>query len=261
LSRHNAHYYLPNHRGDTLLVLDEDGDIERKIRYDAFGNVKENTGSFSPTYTFSTKEYLSDAELYLYAYRVYDPIAGRWTQRDPIDYQDSVNLYQFCGNNPVNSWDVNGCVIWKQFFKGVGAAIGGGCVIATGCVIAGGTAPTGIGVAAGGALVVAGYSFGAVGVGTAVAALADTKVDLPTSIGESTSKIAKSAIDTPNPYVNTAIDATGFIIDDIVSPGNGTMRKISAMSTALSGGVMVDDAAERFKKDLEKNQNQDKNNE
>ena len=46
-----------------------------------------------------------NAKLYLYAYRVYDPIAGRWTQRDPIDYQDSINLYQFCGNNPVNGWD------------------------------------------------------------------------------------------------------------------------------------------------------------
>jgi len=104
----NAHYYLPNHRGDTLLVLDEDGAIESKIRYDAFGNVKEQTGTFSPTYTFSTKEYISDAKLYLYAYRVYDPIAGRWTQRDPIDYQDSINLYQFCGNNPVNKNDPDG---------------------------------------------------------------------------------------------------------------------------------------------------------
>jgi len=37
----------------------------------------------------------------LYDYRVYDPIAGRWTQRDPLDYQDSENLYQFCGNNTI----------------------------------------------------------------------------------------------------------------------------------------------------------------
>ncbi len=80
----NAHYYLPNHRGDTLLILAKNGNIEKQIRYDAFGNVKSQSGSFSPRYTFSTKEYLSDAELYLYAYRVYDPIAGRWTQRDPI---------------------------------------------------------------------------------------------------------------------------------------------------------------------------------
>jgi RHS repeat-associated protein len=112
----NAHYYLPNHRGDTLLILDEDGDVERKIRYDAFGNVTEQTGTFTPRYTFSTKEYLSNAELYLYAYRVYDPIAGRWTQRDPIDYQDSINLYQFCGNNPVNATDADGRAVSKRLY-------------------------------------------------------------------------------------------------------------------------------------------------
>ena len=123
----DAHYYLPNHRGDTLMALDENGDIERKIRYDAFGNVKENTGTFTPTYTFSTKEYLSDAQLYLYAYRVYDPIAGRWTQRDPIDYQDSINLYQFCGNNPVNKTDADG-----QCATVAGAGIGGAIGFAAG---------------------------------------------------------------------------------------------------------------------------------
>jgi len=121
----DAHYYLPNHRGDTMLVLAENGDIEKQIRYDAFGNVKEQTGTFSPKYTFSTKEYLSDCQLYLYAYRVYDPIAGRWTQRDPIDYQDSVNLYQFCGNNPVNNNDPDGRFLATLIGGAVGA-VGGG---------------------------------------------------------------------------------------------------------------------------------------
>ena len=71
-----AHYYLSDHRGDTMLVLAENGDVEKQIRNDAFGNVTEQSGSLSPRFTFSTKEYLSDAELYLYAYRAYDPIAG-----------------------------------------------------------------------------------------------------------------------------------------------------------------------------------------
>jgi uncharacterized protein RhaS with RHS repeats len=35
-------------------------------------------------------------------------VAGRWTQRDPIDYEDSINLYQFCGNNPLVKIDSNG---------------------------------------------------------------------------------------------------------------------------------------------------------
>jgi RHS repeat-associated protein len=109
-------YYLSNHRGDTMLAYRNNNGNTRLVaeyRYDAFGNQQPNycvvyESENAPRYTFSTKEYLSDAKLYLYAYRVYDPIAGRWTQRDPIDYQDSINLYQFCGNNPVNGIDKDG---------------------------------------------------------------------------------------------------------------------------------------------------------
>jgi len=111
----DVYFYLANHRGDTIVVLDDDGDLENYLCYDAFGNIVDQTGTFEPRYTFSTKEFLSDAELYLYAYRVYDSISGRWTQRDPIDYDDSVNLYQFCGNNSVNGWDALGLKIGDKF--------------------------------------------------------------------------------------------------------------------------------------------------
>jgi RHS repeat-associated protein len=101
-------FYFINHRGDTLATYRGDKTLVAKYRYDVFGNERTaycvvNEPENAPRYTFSTKEYLADAGLYLYAYRVYDPQAGRWTQRDPIDYQDSLNLYQFCGNNPLTN--------------------------------------------------------------------------------------------------------------------------------------------------------------
>ena len=112
----NAHplFYFVNHRGDTMAAYvqhDSTKTIAAEYRYDAFGNLTSSTTNepaFLPRFTFSTKEYLAEAQLYLYAYRVYDPVAGRWTQRDPIDYQDSVNLYQFCGNNPLSDVDCFG---------------------------------------------------------------------------------------------------------------------------------------------------------
>jgi len=73
-----VHFYLSNHRGDTLMTLTDNGTVGTTLKYDAFGNKEEQSGDFTPRYTFSTKEYLSDAILYLYDYRVYDPIAGRW---------------------------------------------------------------------------------------------------------------------------------------------------------------------------------------
>ena len=105
------HFYVGNHRGDTLRVVADDGDNELDLRFDAFGNLAssiQHHGSFQPRYTFSTKEYLSEVKLFLYACRVYDPVAARWLQRDPIDFQDLVNLYQFCGNDPVNNQDPDG---------------------------------------------------------------------------------------------------------------------------------------------------------
>ena len=62
-----------------------------------------------------SKQDISNQGLYYYSYRVYDSNAGRWTQRDPIDYQDSINLYQFCGNNPVNNIDALGLEVDATF--------------------------------------------------------------------------------------------------------------------------------------------------
>jgi len=112
------HYYVSNHRGDTVVTLTDAGTVDGYRHYEAFGAVLTNIGTFTPLYTFSTKEYLPDAKLHIYAYRVYDPVAGRWTQRDPIDYQDSVNLYCFCGNNPVNRIDLWGLKLFGVFVRG-----------------------------------------------------------------------------------------------------------------------------------------------
>jgi len=102
------HYYLSNHRGDTLVVLNPDGAANSTFRYDAFGNCYAAAGPFAPRYTFSTKEYLEQAQLYLYQHRPYDVAAGRWTQRDPIDYQDLMNLYCFCANSVLAAIDADG---------------------------------------------------------------------------------------------------------------------------------------------------------
>jgi uncharacterized protein RhaS with RHS repeats len=35
----------------------------------------------------------------------YDPVLGRWAQRDPIGENGGINLYEFVGNNPINNID------------------------------------------------------------------------------------------------------------------------------------------------------------
>ena len=62
----HPYYYISNHRGNTLVVLNDVYNIVARYEYDAYGNVIEKTGSYTPTYTFSSKEYLPAAKLYLY---------------------------------------------------------------------------------------------------------------------------------------------------------------------------------------------------
>jgi hypothetical protein len=37
--------------------------------------------------------------------RYYHPNLGRWISRDPIGYEDGINLYAYVGNKPTNSFD------------------------------------------------------------------------------------------------------------------------------------------------------------
>jgi len=46
--------------------------------------------------------------LVYYGHRFYSPSLGRFINRDPIEEQGGLNLYGFCGNNSINSWDVLG---------------------------------------------------------------------------------------------------------------------------------------------------------
>ena len=69
---------------------------------DATGAVASNP------YRFSTKPLDVGSGLYYYGYRYYNPIDGRWINRDPIEEQGGVNLYSSMQNNPIADIDAKG---------------------------------------------------------------------------------------------------------------------------------------------------------
>ena len=53
-------------------------------------------------YLFTGRRYDPEAALYYYRARYYAYDIGRFLQTDPVGYRDSLNLYTYCGNNPIN---------------------------------------------------------------------------------------------------------------------------------------------------------------
>lgn len=117
---------------------------------------------------FRYRGYFYDEEtgLYYLKTRYYDPETGRFITIDGIEYLDpetinGLNLYAYCGNNPVMYTDPNGTAKWWEWLLGIVIIIG---AVALSVVTAGLAAP--ISAALGGGLagaIVGGAVAGAIG--------------------------------------------------------------------------------------------------
>ena len=94
--------------------VDESGQVVAQFTYDAWGNVLSSSyflpitsyfPSFSLRYLFQGREYSFATGLYNFRARWYEPRLGRWLSNDPIGISGGLNLYAFCGNDPVNQTD------------------------------------------------------------------------------------------------------------------------------------------------------------
>ena len=83
--------------------------IVARFDYDAWGNILSATSSVpalaTNRYRFQCREWSATTGLVNFRARWYDSVTGRWLSKDPIGLSGGLNLYAFCGNDPVNSCD------------------------------------------------------------------------------------------------------------------------------------------------------------
>ena len=128
--RGGATYFLTYDQvGSLKAVADSAGNVVKRIDYDSFGNIIDDTNvSFDMSFGFAGGLHDRDTGLVRFGYRDYDPDIGRWTAKDPIGFAGGdTDLFGYVLNNPISSIDPAGlsatCEI-SCILKGLGRIVG-----------------------------------------------------------------------------------------------------------------------------------------
>ncbi len=125
------YYYIKDITNNILGIVDSSGTILGKYNYDAYGNIISNTVSIENHITYKCYYYDNEIEMYYLRSRFYVPKWRRFLTPDSINYLEytdfnKINLYAYCGNNPVMNVDPDGHIFITSLLvaAGLGSALG-----------------------------------------------------------------------------------------------------------------------------------------
>ena len=101
------YYYHKDEQLSTALVIGGQGEIRNSYQYDAFGIPLDTTEQLNNRIRYTGQQYDDVTGQYYLRARYYNPVAGRFMQED-VYQGDGLNLYAYCGNNPVVYDDPSG---------------------------------------------------------------------------------------------------------------------------------------------------------
>lgn len=100
-------YYHRDEQLSTALISGVQGEIRNSYQYDAFGTELESAEQISNRIRYTGQRYDELTGQYYLRARYYNPVLGRFMQEDTY-WGDGLNLYAYCGNNPVTYYDPSG---------------------------------------------------------------------------------------------------------------------------------------------------------
>jgi RHS repeat-associated protein len=104
-----AFRFIRDHLGSVRFVVDAtSGVVAQALEYDELGNVTRDTAPGFQPFGFAGGLYDADTGLVRFGARDYDATVGRWVSKDPIGFRGGLNLYVYCGNDPINCVDPTG---------------------------------------------------------------------------------------------------------------------------------------------------------
>jgi RHS repeat-associated protein len=118
------YYYAHDHLYSPVALFLSNGTLAERYEYDAYGKTRIRSSNYLPqtssqygnSYTFTGRELDSlnnnSLQIMYYRARSYDPQSGRFMQRDPAEYNDSMNIYEYVISRPTMLKDPYG-LFWK----------------------------------------------------------------------------------------------------------------------------------------------------
>ncbi|MDL1951681.1 RHS repeat-associated core domain-containing protein [Acidobacteria bacterium ACD] len=100
-------YFSVDGLGSVVATNDPSGTVTHSVVFDAWGNVKAETGTRTHPFTYTGRE-VGEAGLHFYRARYYQPSIGRFSQEDPIRFRAGLNFYRYVENNPTSFADAFG---------------------------------------------------------------------------------------------------------------------------------------------------------
>jgi RHS repeat-associated protein len=112
----NLYFYHLDRLGSPIMITDKSGAIVKQKKYEAFGNLKWQSGTFSDNREFTSKE-KDPTGFHYFGARYYSGDIGRFLSPDPhtlmpggldLSNPQSITPYVYCVNDPLRYKDPNG---------------------------------------------------------------------------------------------------------------------------------------------------------